>query len=214
MRIFCTAKDPHIFPTKNNSVFVIFMFWILTKRLIMSLILNNWALSFVRLNGRFGEYHIQMSCIMRKLDLWVCEKWTAGTVALSCWLFLLPSLYNLSHFKMWTCKRLSSVAAQAGLYLTWIENQKLRWHLNNAAHQIHQYNRKRKPLWTTIIEQWICYVGMVFLRDEAIQMSSPGVKHTNARMFNVVRVRSAFSFLKIFLFVRVIIHHKVILHVC
>ena len=24
MRIFCTAKDSHIFSTKNNSVFVIF----------------------------------------------------------------------------------------------------------------------------------------------------------------------------------------------
>ena len=26
LRIFCTAKDSHIFPTKNNSVFVILMF--------------------------------------------------------------------------------------------------------------------------------------------------------------------------------------------
>ena len=26
MRIFCNAKDSHIFPTKNNSVFVIFKF--------------------------------------------------------------------------------------------------------------------------------------------------------------------------------------------
>ena len=26
MRIFCTAKDSHIFPTKNNSGFVIFTF--------------------------------------------------------------------------------------------------------------------------------------------------------------------------------------------
>ena len=32
VRIFCTAKDSHIFPTKNNSIFVIFMFSILTKR--------------------------------------------------------------------------------------------------------------------------------------------------------------------------------------
>ena len=42
MRIFCTAKDSHIFSTKNNSVFVIFTFENLTKRsLTMSLISNN-----------------------------------------------------------------------------------------------------------------------------------------------------------------------------
>ena len=39
MRILCNAKDFHILSTKNNSVFVIFMFEILTR----SLILNNWA---------------------------------------------------------------------------------------------------------------------------------------------------------------------------
>ena len=32
VRIFCSAKDSHIFSTKNNSVFVIFMFENLTKR--------------------------------------------------------------------------------------------------------------------------------------------------------------------------------------
>ena len=34
VRIFCNAKDSHILPTKNNSVFVIhvFTFEILTKR--------------------------------------------------------------------------------------------------------------------------------------------------------------------------------------
>ena len=32
VRILCTAKDFHIFSTKNNSVFVILMFEILTKR--------------------------------------------------------------------------------------------------------------------------------------------------------------------------------------
>ena len=30
-KLFCTAKDSHIFPTKNNSVFVIFTFENLTK---------------------------------------------------------------------------------------------------------------------------------------------------------------------------------------
>ena len=45
MRILCTAKDSHIFSIKNNSVFVILMFEILTKRLLTtSLVLNNWAL--------------------------------------------------------------------------------------------------------------------------------------------------------------------------
>ena len=39
------AKDSHIFSTKNNSVFVIFMFEILTNRYLTTLlILNNWAL--------------------------------------------------------------------------------------------------------------------------------------------------------------------------
>ena len=32
VRIFCAAKDSHIFLTKNNSVFVIFTFENLTKR--------------------------------------------------------------------------------------------------------------------------------------------------------------------------------------
>ena len=32
VRILCSAKDSHIFSTKNNSVFVIFMFEILTSR--------------------------------------------------------------------------------------------------------------------------------------------------------------------------------------
>ena len=40
MRIFCSAKYSHIFSTKNNKVFVIFMFEIL----MMSLISNNWPL--------------------------------------------------------------------------------------------------------------------------------------------------------------------------
>ena len=31
VRILCSAKDSHIFSTKNNSVFVILMFEILTK---------------------------------------------------------------------------------------------------------------------------------------------------------------------------------------
>ena len=45
MRILCSAKDSHIFSTKNSSVFVILMFEILTKPLLTtSLILNNWAL--------------------------------------------------------------------------------------------------------------------------------------------------------------------------
>ena len=43
MRIL--AKDSHILSTKNNSVFVIFMFEILTNRLLTSsLFLNNWPL--------------------------------------------------------------------------------------------------------------------------------------------------------------------------
>ena len=33
VRIFCSAKDFHIFSTKNNSGFAIFMFKILTKML-------------------------------------------------------------------------------------------------------------------------------------------------------------------------------------
>ena len=44
VRILCSAKDSHIFSTKNNSVFVILTFEILTKRyLTTSLVLNNWA---------------------------------------------------------------------------------------------------------------------------------------------------------------------------
>ena len=34
MRIFCSAKDSHLSPTKNNSVFVILTFKILTKRFL------------------------------------------------------------------------------------------------------------------------------------------------------------------------------------
>ena len=34
VRIFCLVKDSHIFPTKNNIVFVIFTFEILTTSLI------------------------------------------------------------------------------------------------------------------------------------------------------------------------------------
>ena len=33
VRIFCIAKTSHFFPTKNNSVFIILTFEILTKRL-------------------------------------------------------------------------------------------------------------------------------------------------------------------------------------
>ena len=33
MRILCLAKDSHIFSTKNNSIFVIFMFEILMNPL-------------------------------------------------------------------------------------------------------------------------------------------------------------------------------------
>ena len=33
MRIFCIAKDTHIFPTKNNRVFVIFTFKIFNETL-------------------------------------------------------------------------------------------------------------------------------------------------------------------------------------
>ena len=48
MRILCTAKDSQIFSTKNNSVYVILMFEILTKRyLTTSLVLNNWAQVYV-----------------------------------------------------------------------------------------------------------------------------------------------------------------------
>ena len=34
MRIFCSAKDSHIFPTKNNSVFVTIMFENLTNNVV------------------------------------------------------------------------------------------------------------------------------------------------------------------------------------
>ena len=40
MRILCNAKDSHILSTKNNNVFVIFMFEILTNDIINSLFLN------------------------------------------------------------------------------------------------------------------------------------------------------------------------------
>ena len=41
------AKDSHILSTKNNSVFVIFMFeMLMNRKLTMSLILNNWAQDF------------------------------------------------------------------------------------------------------------------------------------------------------------------------
>ena len=44
----CTAKASHIFSTKNNGVFEIFTFEILTKRLLTtSLVLNNRALLFI-----------------------------------------------------------------------------------------------------------------------------------------------------------------------
>ena len=44
MRIFCCAKYSHIFSTKNNSVFVIFTFKIITKRNFehfLAMVLNN-----------------------------------------------------------------------------------------------------------------------------------------------------------------------------
>ena len=51
MGIFCIAKDSHIFPTKNNSVFVIFTFENLAKRqLTTSLISNNWSLNVDSIN--------------------------------------------------------------------------------------------------------------------------------------------------------------------
>ena len=44
--LHCNAKDSHILSTKIYSVFVIFMFEILTScKLTMWLILNNWALA-------------------------------------------------------------------------------------------------------------------------------------------------------------------------
>ena len=64
MRIFCTAKDSHIFSTKNNSVFVIFTFENLTKRkLTTSLISNNRPLLFT-----FVEIKAQISCTTAQAD--------------------------------------------------------------------------------------------------------------------------------------------------
>ena len=48
MRSFCSAKASHIFQQKNNGVFQILTFEILTKRyLTTSLVLNNRALDFM-----------------------------------------------------------------------------------------------------------------------------------------------------------------------
>ena len=45
LNFICMAKDSHILLTKNNCVFVIFMFEVLKNHyLTMLLILNNWAL--------------------------------------------------------------------------------------------------------------------------------------------------------------------------
>ena len=76
MRILISAKDSHIFSTKNNSVFVILMFEILTKRkLTTSLVLNNW----VQVNPSYVPHHektrifayaktkVQISCAVTDL---------------------------------------------------------------------------------------------------------------------------------------------------
>ena len=50
MRIFCTAKDSHIFSTKNHIIFVIFTFEILTKTL------TNDVVNFERLGPGVQNY--------------------------------------------------------------------------------------------------------------------------------------------------------------
>ena len=49
MRIFCTAKDSHIFSTKNKSVFLIFVkeLWTLIDSIYFLLLLN-----ILRMNGQ------------------------------------------------------------------------------------------------------------------------------------------------------------------
>ena len=43
------CEDSHIFSTKNNGVFVIFMFEILTNcEITTSLVLNNWPLMYIK----------------------------------------------------------------------------------------------------------------------------------------------------------------------
>ena len=45
VRIICTAKDSHIFSAKNNSVFIMFTFKVLTKYYITTLLISkNWPL--------------------------------------------------------------------------------------------------------------------------------------------------------------------------
>ena len=81
VRIFCTAKDSHIFSTKYNSVFVIFTFenfnfkihrkmqlrpdvvtFNVTKRyLTMSLISNNRPLTIKLETDQWKVYHLELS---------------------------------------------------------------------------------------------------------------------------------------------------------
>ena len=70
VRILCIAKDSHILSTKNNSVFVIFMFEILTNRYLitMPLVLNTWALisciaPAVQHEGRTPLAYILYACV-------------------------------------------------------------------------------------------------------------------------------------------------------
>ena len=53
VRILCSAKDSHIFSTKNNSVFVILMFEILTETL------TNDVVSFEQLGPGFVTFFIK-----------------------------------------------------------------------------------------------------------------------------------------------------------
>ena len=47
MKILCIAKDSHILLTKNNSVFVILMFEIVTNRLLTMSLIFNWAHMYI-----------------------------------------------------------------------------------------------------------------------------------------------------------------------
>ena len=96
MRILCSAKDSHIFSTKNNSVFVILMFEILTKRYVTtSLVLNNWA-----------QYSGEIICLAQGY-----KGQNANFANTHIFLLIQINYENYEIIKLWnnftTCKKLS-----------------------------------------------------------------------------------------------------------
>ena len=68
MRIFRNAKDSHIFSTKNNSVFVIFKFKILTKHLLTRSLISNKSPDQLHVD-RAADQHLCFLCIERTIPV-------------------------------------------------------------------------------------------------------------------------------------------------